>query len=216
MYYALFKEQIGDASAARSLFVKASSNFTSGFYANINRLANMEKRMGNTKAASEIYETAIDDAMQKQNIELLTNLYRNFAQFIYAASHSIVEAKEVFVMGINRVPCKPLIKGLIQFMSTHGGPTEIPLLDSVISNAITPGSDVSTALSPEDREDISLLFLEVREFPIVMPLFSFPYVSFSRLYTTVGVSVPFTVCTLGIYTLVQLLHFKRQSDDDLG
>lgn len=48
-------------------------------------------------------------------------------------------------------------------MSTHGGPTEIPLLDSVISNAVTPGSDVSTALSPEDREDISLLFLEVRK-----------------------------------------------------
>jgi hypothetical protein len=47
-------------------------------------------------------------------------------------------------------------------MSTHGGPTEIPLLDSVISNAVTPGSDVSAALSPEDREDISLLFLEVR------------------------------------------------------
>ncbi|XP_034598592.1 uncharacterized protein [Setaria viridis] len=160
MYYALFKEQIGDASAARSLFVKASSNFTSGFYANINRLANMEKRMGNSKAASKIYETAIEDAMQKQNIELLQDLYSNFAQFIYAASHSIVEAKEVFVKGINRVPCKPLIKGLIQFMSTHGGPTEIPLLDSVISNAVTPGSDVSTALSPEDREDISLLFLE--------------------------------------------------------
>ncbi|PUZ51280.1 hypothetical protein GQ55_6G170200 [Panicum hallii var. hallii] len=160
MYYALFKEQIGDASAARSLFVKASSNFTSGFYANINRLANMEKRMGNTKAAFEIYEIAIEDAMQKQNIELLTNLYRNFAQFIYAASHSIVEAKDVFVKGIDCVPCKPLIKGFIQFMSTHGGPTEIPLLDSVISNAITPGSDVSTALSPEDREDISLLFLE--------------------------------------------------------
>ncbi|CAO2188799.1 unnamed protein product [Urochloa humidicola] len=160
MYYALFKEQIGDASAARSLFVKASSNFNSGSYANINRLANMERRMGNTKAASEIYETAIENAMQKQNIELLQDLYSNFAQFIYAASHSIVEAKEVFVKGINRVPCKPLIKGLIQFMSTHGGPAEIPLIDSVISNAVTPGSDVSTALSPEDREDISLLFLE--------------------------------------------------------
>ncbi|CAO2210791.1 unnamed protein product [Urochloa humidicola] len=160
MYYALFKEQIGDASAARSLFVKASSNFSSGFYANINRLANMEKRMGNTKAASEMYETAIEDAMRKQNIELLRDLYSNFAQFIYAASHSIMEAKEIFVKGINRVPCKPLIKGLVQFMCTHGGPTEIPLLDSVISNAVTPGSHVSTALSPEDREDISLLFLE--------------------------------------------------------
>jgi pre-mRNA-processing factor 39 len=45
MYYALFKEQIGDALVARSLFTKARSYFTSGFYANINRLANMEKRM---------------------------------------------------------------------------------------------------------------------------------------------------------------------------
>ncbi|XP_021321018.1 golgin subfamily A member 6-like protein 6 isoform X2 [Sorghum bicolor] len=160
MYYALFKEQIGDALAARSLFTKARSYFSSGFYANINRLANMEKRMGNTKAASEIYETAIEDAIQKKNIELLPDLYSNFAQFIYAASHSIIEAKQVFVKGINRVPCKPLIKGFIQFMSTHGGPKDIPLLDSVISNAVTPGSDVSTALSTEDREDISLLFLE--------------------------------------------------------
>ncbi|XP_020402298.1 uncharacterized protein [Zea mays] len=76
------------------------------------------------------------------------------------ASHSIIQAKQVFVDGINRAPCKPLIKGFIQFMSTHGGPKDIPLLDSVISNAVTPGSDVSTALSREDREDISLLFLE--------------------------------------------------------
>ena len=29
-------------------------------------------------------------------------------------------------------------------------------------------------------------------------------------------SIPFTVCTLAIYTLVQLLRFKRHSDDDLG
>lgn len=160
MYYALFKEQIGDGPGARSLFVKGSSNFTSDFYMNINRLANMEKRMGNTKAASEIYETAIEDAMQKQNIEILPDLYTNFAQFKYAASRSIGDAKEVFVKGIKQAPCKPLIKGFIQFMSTHGGTTEIPLLDSVISNAVIPGSDVSTALSPEDREDISLLFLE--------------------------------------------------------
>jgi pre-mRNA-processing factor 39 len=45
MYYALFKEQIGDALVARSVFTKTRSYFTSGFYANINRLANMEKRM---------------------------------------------------------------------------------------------------------------------------------------------------------------------------
>ncbi|TVU06386.1 hypothetical protein EJB05_49598, partial [Eragrostis curvula] len=160
MYYAMFKEQIGDASAARALFVKARSNFTSGYYANINRLANMEKRMGNIKAAYDIYETAIEDATQKQNIEILPDLYSNFAQFVYVASRSIREAKEVFDKGIKRAPCKQLIKGLIQFMSMHGGATEIPLLDSVISNAVTPGSDIYTTLSPEDREDISLMFLE--------------------------------------------------------
>lgn len=54
MYYALFKEQIGDAPAARSLFSKVSSNFTSGFYANINRLANMEKRMVYTNTFSPL------------------------------------------------------------------------------------------------------------------------------------------------------------------
>ncbi|KAM0906148.1 hypothetical protein ACQ4PT_017082 [Festuca glaucescens] len=160
MYYAMFKEQVGDAPGARALFAKGSSNFTSDFYTNINRMANMEKRMGNTKAATEIYENAIEDAMQKHNTEVLPDLYANFAQFKYAASHSIAEAQEVFVKGIKQAPCKPLIKGFIQFMSTYGGSTEIPLLDSLISNAVTPGSDVSTALSPEDREDISLLFLK--------------------------------------------------------
>ncbi|KAL6646426.1 hypothetical protein ACP70R_018034 [Stipagrostis hirtigluma subsp. patula] len=160
MYYAMFKEQIGDAPGARSLFVKGNNNFASNFYANINRLANMEKRMGNIKAGSEIYETAIEDAIQKQNIELLPDLYTNFARFKYAASRSIGEAKEVFVEGIKRSPCKPLIKGFIQFMSTHGGHTEIPFVESVICDVVTPGSDVSTLLTAEDREDISLLFLE--------------------------------------------------------
>lgn len=160
MYYSMFKEQIGDAPGARALFVEGSSNSTSDFCMNMNRLANMEKRMGNAKAATEIYENAIQDAMQKQNTEVLPDLYTNFAQFKYAASHSIGEAKEVFVKGIKQAPCKPLIKGFIQFMSTYGGSTEIPLLDSVIANAVTPGSGVSTALSPEDREDISLLFLK--------------------------------------------------------
>uniref|UniRef100_A0A0D9X7E1 Suppressor of forked domain-containing protein n=1 Tax=Leersia perrieri TaxID=77586 RepID=A0A0D9X7E1_9ORYZ len=159
MYYAMFKEQIGDAQGARSLFVKGSNNPTSNFYVNINRLANMEKRMGNTKAASEIYETAIQDAMLR-NIEILPDLYTNFAQFKYAVNHNISEAKEVFVEGIKQAPSKSLIKGFMQFMSTHGGPTEIPIIDCVISDAVVPGSDISTILSSEDREDISLLFLE--------------------------------------------------------
>lgn len=45
MYYSMFKEQIGDAPGARALFVEGSSNSTSDFCMNMNRLANMEKRM---------------------------------------------------------------------------------------------------------------------------------------------------------------------------
>ncbi|KAM3385265.1 hypothetical protein ACQJBY_009282 [Aegilops geniculata] len=121
MYYSMFKEQIGDAPGARALFVEGSSNSTSDFCMNINRLANMEKRMGNTKAATEIYENAIQDAMQKQNTEVLPDLYTNFAQFKYAASHSIGEAKEVFVKGIKQAPCKPLIK----FVDLYGSVQEL-------------------------------------------------------------------------------------------
>ena len=62
-------------------------------------------------------------------------------------------------------------------MSTYGGSTEIPLLDSLISNAVTPGSDVSTSLSPEDREDISSSFLKVRELLSVTAQFPFLCIS---------------------------------------
>ncbi|XP_072972909.1 uncharacterized protein [Typha angustifolia] len=160
MYCAMFKEQIGDVLGARTLFVRDGADLDSDFTENVSRVANMEKRMGNTQAACKIYEKAIEMAKEKQKFQILQALYTNFAQFTLVISGSIDAARDVFVKEIEQTPCKSLIKGLVHFMIMHGGPAEVPKLDSFIEHAISPGSDLSRALSSQDREEISLLFLE--------------------------------------------------------
>ena len=51
---------------------------------------------------------------------------------------------------------------LIKFAMMHGGPRHINLVDAVVANAISPGTDVSQGLSAKDGEDISSLYLEVK------------------------------------------------------
>ncbi|XP_020094599.1 pre-mRNA-processing factor 39-like [Ananas comosus] len=160
MYCAMFKEQIGDFPGARTLFLDSGADRASDLLANVNREANMEKRMGNAEAAYKIYEKAIEMAKEKQSLQVISALYANFAQFTFVATGSIDAASEVFWKGIRQSPCKTIIKGLIQFIGTQGGAEQLPKLDSIIANALTPGSDVSHVLSSDDREDISLSFLE--------------------------------------------------------
>lgn len=45
MYCAMFKEQIGDFPGARALFLESGADWASDLLANVNREANMEKRM---------------------------------------------------------------------------------------------------------------------------------------------------------------------------
>lgn len=54
------------------------------------------------------------------------------------------------------------LQALIQFMIVHGRAGDISKLDSVVLNAIDPASEMSLALSTEDRECISRSYLEVR------------------------------------------------------
>lgn len=44
----------------------------------------------------------------------------------------------------------------------HGGKHHINIVDTIISNAISPGSDVSPRLNMKDAEDVSNLYLEVK------------------------------------------------------
>ncbi|XP_038987503.1 pre-mRNA-processing factor 39-like isoform X1 [Phoenix dactylifera] len=160
LYCTMFKEQIGDVCGARALFHRSIMDSDPEFIENVNREANMEKRMGNIDAACMIYEKAIEMAKEKHILQILPVLYTNFAQFTMLARGSIDAAREVFVKGIQQMPNKSIIEGLIRFITIHGRAEQIPKLDTIVANAIVPESDVSKAFSSQDCEDISKLFLE--------------------------------------------------------
>lgn len=108
LYCAIFKEQIGDVCGARALFHRNFMDSDPEFIENINREANMERRMvytdsiyflfvpvkglwksnifcsllqGNIDVACMVYERAIEMAKEKHALQILPVLYTNFAQF---------------------------------------------------------------------------------------------------------------------------------------
>ncbi|RWW09589.1 hypothetical protein GW17_00026918 [Ensete ventricosum] len=83
----MFKEKIGDVSGARALFLQRDMDLRSNFFIEtVYREANMEKRMGNTDVAYLIYEKAIELAKEKGNLNIIPNLYTNFARFTFVVS----------------------------------------------------------------------------------------------------------------------------------
>ncbi|XP_078175344.1 pre-mRNA-processing factor 39-2-like isoform X2 [Carex rostrata] len=160
MYCAMMKEELGNSLSSCSLLLHDFNRFSSNYIKDIYREANLEKRKGNIKGAFELYENEIEYAVEKKNVEVASSLYINFAQFTFAATGSRDAAREVFLRGIKQMPCNSLIKGLIQFEMIHGGTSQIPILDSIISNVIEPRTDESMPLCYEDREEISMLFFD--------------------------------------------------------
>ncbi|KAJ3709345.1 hypothetical protein LUZ61_013050 [Rhynchospora tenuis] len=160
MYCAMLKEEMGDLLGARSLLLHDFSRFSSNYIKDICREANLERRKGNMKGAFQLYENEIEIAVEKKNLEVAANLYMNFAQFTFVATGSKDAAREIYVKGIKEMPCKSIIKGLIQFEMAHGRASQIPILDLIISNAIESRIDGSAPLSYEERKEISMLFFD--------------------------------------------------------
>ncbi|RVX10681.1 hypothetical protein CK203_018195 [Vitis vinifera] len=66
---------------------------------------------------------------------------------------SVDAARDVLIDGIRCVPeSKMLLEELIKFAMMHGGPRHINVVDAVVANAISPGTDVSQGLSAKDGE----------------------------------------------------------------
>ncbi|KAH7651155.1 pre-mRNA-processing factor 39 protein [Dioscorea alata] len=161
VYYTMYKEQVGDISSARASFPQCSCDSMIDLTENVNRQANMEKRMGNNEAAFLIYEKAIEVATENDDSNALSILYSNFAQFTLVVTGRIDAAREVFVKGVQQKPCKLMIEGLMQFLTMHGDARRLPEVDALMANLISPGTDLSRSLSSNDREDISRLFLKL-------------------------------------------------------
>ncbi|KAK9268077.1 hypothetical protein L1049_010516 [Liquidambar formosana] len=161
LFNARFKEQIGDISSAHAAFLECDRDSDSNFVDNVIKEANMEKRLGNSVAASNIYKRALEMAAKKQKLHTLPVLYVHFSRLKYMITGSVDVARDVLIDGIKHVPhSKLLLEEVINFAMIHGGPSHINVVDSIVASAISPGPDVSQGFSSKEREDISNLYLE--------------------------------------------------------
>lgn len=58
----------------------------------------------------------------------------------------------------------------------HGGASQIPTVDSIISNVIEPRTDGSAPLCYEEREEISMLFFDVSSLFLIVQLPAYSFV----------------------------------------
>ncbi|XP_048230542.1 pre-mRNA-processing factor 39-2 isoform X3 [Ricinus communis] len=161
LFNARFKEHIGDVSNAHASFLRCSKESDLDFVENVVIRSNMEKRLGNFIAASTIYKEAIEMAAKMEKWHILSILYVHFSRLKYMTTDSEDTARDILIDGIKHVPhCKLLIEELIKFATTHGGSRHMNVIDTIVANAISPGTSVSQGLSAKDGEDISRLYLE--------------------------------------------------------
>ncbi|KAK6932259.1 hypothetical protein RJ641_001883 [Dillenia turbinata] len=161
-FSAQFKEKIRDATGARAAFCHCDVESDSNFVKNVQKKANMEKRLGDFEAACLVYKEAIELAAEKQKWNCLSTLYIHFARFKYTITSDVDAFGEILIDGIKHVPCcKLLLKELVGSAWSMGGTKKMNVLDSVISIAISQGPDNSEGLSVEDRKEISNLYLEL-------------------------------------------------------
>ncbi|CAL5411669.1 unnamed protein product [Camellia sinensis] len=161
LFNARFKEQIGDRDGAHGAFLWSDNKFSSYFIEKVVKEANMEKRLGNFAAASNVYEKALEMAAEKQKLQSVPILYIHFARLKYMMTCSVDAARDVIIDGIQHVPhCKLLLEGLINLLMMHGGLGQVNVVDNIIVDAISPGSDASRSLGNKEREDISVLYLQ--------------------------------------------------------
>ncbi|XP_062096460.1 pre-mRNA-processing factor 39-2 isoform X2 [Humulus lupulus] len=161
LFNARFKEREGDIIGARTALLHCDGESDSNFVENVVRKANMEKRLGNFVAATNMYEEALAMAELKKMMNTLPILYVHFSRLKYMITDNADAARDILIEGIKRLPnCRLLLEELINFATLHGGQRHIHVVDSVIANVISPGSDVSQGWNAKDAEHASSLYLK--------------------------------------------------------
>ncbi|EOY27807.1 hypothetical protein QUC31_012696 [Theobroma cacao] len=159
LFSARFKEKIRDVSGAHVALAEYETESDLSFVETVSIKANMEKRLGNFVAASNIYKEAVEIAAAKEKFDILPILYIHFSRLQYMITSKSDAARDILIDGIKHVPhSKLLLEELIKFGMMHGGHTHIHVLDAIIDNAISPG--LSQGMNAEEAEDVSSLYLQ--------------------------------------------------------
>ncbi|KAI5670766.1 hypothetical protein M9H77_11130 [Catharanthus roseus] len=120
LFSSKFKERIGKTSAARAAVMQLdmASDFCST--RRVIELANMERRLGNTKAAYDRYDKAIKMAEEKKQWDSLSSLFVHLSRLKYTITGSADAARDVLIDGIQRVPCsRVLLEYLVAINTLH-------------------------------------------------------------------------------------------------
>ncbi|XP_073300578.1 uncharacterized protein [Primulina huaijiensis] len=161
LFSARFKEHLGDVNGACASLQQCDAKTDSIFFEKVVTEANIERRLGNLIKASTTYEEALKTAKEKQKIHILPRLYSHYSRFTFMITGSADAARNILINGVKEVPnCRFLFEELMNFAMTHEGSNQVNVIDSIISGAVSPGSDEYHGLNAKDRETISLLFLE--------------------------------------------------------
>ncbi|KZV15866.1 hypothetical protein F511_29326 [Dorcoceras hygrometricum] len=161
LFSARFKEHLGDEIGARASLQQCDAKTDSMFFEKVVTEANIERRLGNLTKASTAYEKALKTAKEKQKSHILPKLYSQYCRFTFMITGSADAARNILINGVKQVPnCRFLFEELINFAMTHGGSSQVNVIDSIISDAVSPRSDEYHGLNTKDREIISCLFLE--------------------------------------------------------
>ncbi|GMN43372.1 hypothetical protein TIFTF001_012560 [Ficus carica] len=119
LFNARFKEHEGNVTATRSTLLQCDDvELDLNFIENIVIKANMEKRLGNFVAASNIFEEALAMAAEKKKLHTLPNIYVHFSRLKYMIE-SADAARDILIDGIKRLPdCKLLLEQFIDLCGT--------------------------------------------------------------------------------------------------
>lgn len=159
LFSARYKEKIRDLSGAHIALLQYETESNLSFVETVSIKANMEKRLGNFVAASNIYKEALESAAAKEKFDILPILHINFSRLQYMITSNSDAAREILIEGTKRVPhCKLLLEELIKFGMMHGGPKHIHVIDAIVNDAISLGP--SRGLNAKDAEDVSSLYLQ--------------------------------------------------------
>ncbi|KAI3709904.1 hypothetical protein L2E82_39672 [Cichorium intybus] len=158
IFNARFREKIGDIEGARAAFHLCDTESDSSFIETAIKEANMEKRLGNSDTALDIYKKALKIAAEKEKIHIIPILYIHFFRLKYLITGSADAAMNLLIAGVQQVTnSRLLLEELINFAMMHEGSRHLKKMDRIMATTITCESE---NLSSKDREDLSLLYLK--------------------------------------------------------
>lgn len=87
-----------------------------------------------------------------------------FVQYYIQVSGDAERARKILVEAVDHIQLsKPLVEALIHFETIRPPPRKIDYLEPLVEKVIKPNADTQNTTSSTEREELSLIYIEVTE-----------------------------------------------------